>query len=228
MSILEVFYQPGVLFSSLEKRRAAWVLPLIIGIILSGATTYFAIHKIGMESIIRQRIQNSNLSPDQMQQQLQAANTPIVYYITLASVLVAVPIVDLVIAGWFMLFALIGSKQPKFSTNFSLVTLAYLPYTVIAAVMSILVLVLAPDPTTLDVNNLLSTNIGAFIDKDTTGKFLYSFLGSMDVLVFAEIGFLTYGFSKVNRTTKGFAFLAIVLPWFVYVLGKAGISAVFG
>ena len=116
------------------------------------------------------------------------------------------------IAGVLTIFALMGSKQPKFSTNFSMVTLAYFPFTVITAIMSILVVTIAPDVTTLDVNNLLSTNIGAFMDKDMTPKFLYSFLSSMDALVFGEIGFLAYGFSKVNRSTMGFGLVAVACP----------------
>jgi hypothetical protein len=227
MGILEVFYQPGKLFSSLENRRAAWVLPLLFTIVLSVASSWIAIDRIGMENIVRQRLQNSQATPEQMQQQMQYANSPIALYITIGAIIVAVPLVSLVIAGILTVFALMGSKQPKFSTNFSMVTLAYVPYTLIAAIMSILVVMIAPDVTTLDINNLLSTNIGAFMDKDMTPKFLYSFLSSMDALVFGEIGLLSYGFSKVNRTTMGFALVAVGLPWFIYVLGKAAISMIF-
>jgi hypothetical protein len=227
MGILEVFYQPGKLFSSLENRRAAWVLPLLFAIVLSVATSWIAIDKIGMENIVRQRVQNSQVTPEQMQQQMQFANSPIALYVTIGAIVVVVPLAALVIAGVLTIFALMGSKQPKFGTNFSMVTLAYLPFTLITAIMSILVVMIAPDVTTLDINNLLSTNIGAFMDKDMTPKFLYSFLTSMDVLVFGEIGFLAYGFSKVNRTTMGFALVVVGLPWFIYVLGKSAVSMIF-
>ncbi len=227
MGILEVFYQPGKLFSSLENRRAAWVLPLLFGIVLSVATSWIAIDRIGMENIVRQRLQNSRATPEQMQQQMQFANSPVALYVTIGAIVVVVPLAALVIAGVLTIFALMGSKQPKFSTNFSMVTLAYFPFTVITAIMSILVVTIAPDVTTLDVNNLLSTNIGAFMDKDMTPKFLYSFLSSMDALVFGEIGFLAYGFSKVNRSTMGFGLVAVGLPWFIFVLGKAALSMFF-
>ena len=227
MGILEVFYQPGRLFADLEKRRAAWVLPLLLTIVLSAATTYVAVQKIGMVNIARQQIESFRLSPEQMQQALDRASSPSQLYITLGSVVVAVPLILLVISGFLTVFALIGSKQPKFSTNFSMVTLAYFPFTVITAVMSILVVSIAPDPSTLDINNLLSTNIGAFMDRDTTPKFLYWFLTSMDVLVFGEIGLLAYGFSKVNKTTLGFGLVAVGLPWFIFVLGRAGIRMLF-
>jgi hypothetical protein len=227
MGILEVFYQPGKLFSSLENRRGAWVLPLLLTMLLSAATTYIAVHKIGMENIVRQQIESFRLSPEQMQQAMDRATSPSQMYITVGSVFLAIPLVSLVIAGVLTIFALIGSKQPKFSTNFSMVTLAYFPFSVITALMSILVVSIAPDVTTLDINNLLSTNVGAFMDKDTTPKFLYSFLSSMDLLVFGEIGLLAYGFSKVNKTTIGFGLIAVVVPWFIFVLGRAGVRMLF-
>jgi hypothetical protein len=227
MGILEVFYQPGKLFSSLETRRAAWVLPLLITTVLTVATSYTAIQKIGMANIVRQQVEGLRLSPEQMQQAMDRATSPAQLYITEGATVIAVPFITLVIAGILTVFALIGSRQPKFGTNFSMVALAYLPYTLITAVMAILVVSIAPDPSTLDVNNLLSTNIGAFMDKDMTPKFLLSFLTSMDILVFGEIGFLAYGFSKVNRTSLGFGLVAIGLPWFIFILGRAGVRMLF-
>lgn len=227
MAILEVFYAPGKLFSTLEGRRGAWVLPLILTILLSLATNVFAIKKIGMESIVRQRVQSMNLSPEQMQQALDRANSPAQTYATYAATVVVLPLVLAVVAGLLMLFALVGSKQPRFGTNFSMVTLAYFPYVLIVCIMSVLVLMLAPDPTTLDSTNLLSTNVAAFIDKDTTSKGLYSLLTSMDVLSFVEIGLLSYGFSKVNRTSMSFALFSVLSLWFVYVLIRMGLAIIF-
>ncbi len=227
MGILEVFYQPGKLFSSLETRRAAWVLPLLITTVLTVATSTIAIQKIGMANIVRQQVESLRLSPEQMQQAMDRATSPAQLYITEGATVFAVPLITLVIAGLLTVFALIGSKQPKFSTNFSMVALAYFPYTLITAVMAILVVSIAPDPSTIDVNNILATNIGAFMDRDTTPKFLLSFLTSMDILVFGEIGFLAYGFSKVNKTTVGFGLVAVGLPWFIFVLGRAGVRMLF-
>ena len=227
MAILEVFYAPGKLFSSLESRRGAWVLPLILTMLLSLATNVFAIKKIGMESIVRQRVQSINLSPEQMQQAMDRANSPAQLYGTYAGTIIGVPLILAAIAGLLMIFALVGSKQPKFGVSFSMVTLAWFPYVLIVCIMSVLVLMVAPDPTTLDSTNLLSTNIAAFVDKDTTSKGLYSLLTSMDILSFAEIGLLSYGFSKVNRTSMSFALFSVLSLWFVYVLIRMGLSIIF-
>ena len=224
MGIFEVFYQPGKLFSSLENRRAAWVAPLILGLILTTLTSVMAIRLIGMETIFRQRLQNTQLTPEQMQTALDRANSPIVLYLSYASPVVVGLLVLLLIAGLLTIFALIGSKQPKFSTNFSMVTLAYFPYTLVVCLMTVLVLLAAPDRSVLDINNLLATNVGAFMDKDTMSKGLYALLSSVDVLSFAEIGLLSYGFAKVNRTSISFGLFSVLSLWFVYVLIKMGLS----
>jgi len=227
MGIFEVFYQPGKLFASLEQRRAAWVAPLIVGLLLTLGTTVAAIRTIGMDTLARQRLQNMRLSPEQMQIALDRANSPAQLYITYAGVIVGGTVALLVIAGLLTLFALVGSKQPKFSTNFSMVTLAYFPYTLVVCVMSVLVLLVAPDRSVLDVNNLLATNVGAFMNKDTMSSGLYTLLSSVDILSFAEIGLLSYGFAKVNRSSISFGLFAVLSLWFVWVLIRMGISFLF-
>lgn len=224
MGILEVFYQPGKLFASLENRRGAWVAPLIAGLLLSLGTTVAAIRTIGMETIVRQRLQDSRLSPEQMQTALDRANSPAILYLSYASPLVIGTVALLLTAGLLTLFALVGSKQPKFSTNFSMVALAYFPYTLVVCLMTVLVLMAAPDRTVLDINNMLATNVGAFMDKDTMSKGLYTFLSSLDILTFGEIGLLSYGFAKVNRTSIPFGLFAVLSLWLVWVLIKMGLS----
>lgn len=228
MGIFEVFYQPGKLFSSLDKRRGAWVLPLILSMILTVCTTAAAIKLIGMDTIVRQRIQSLRLSPEQMQTALDRANSPAQVYITYAGAFIGAALVLVVIAGLLTLFALIGSKQPKFSTNFSMVTLAYFPYTLVVCVMSVLVLVMAPDRSVLDINNLLSTNVGAFVNKEGMSSGLYTLLSSLDILSFTEIGLLSYGFSKVNRSSFGFGLFAVMSLWIIYVLIRMGLSFITG
>jgi len=224
MGIFEVFYQPGKLFASLENRRAAWVIPLILGVLLLLGTTVAAVRMIGMDTIMRQQLQNTRLSPEQMQTALDRANSPGILYLTYASPVVVGTLSILLIAGLLTLFALIGSKQPKFSTNFSMVALAFFPYRVVTCLMTVLVLLVAPDRSALDISNLLATNVGAFMDKDTMSKGLYTLLGSLDILSFAEIGLLSLGFAKVNRTGISFGLFAVGSLWIIYVLIRMGLS----
>lgn len=225
MAIFEVFYQPGKLFASLPGRRGLWIAPLLVGMLLSLCTTYFAVHKIGMDTIVRQQLESQrNMSPEQMQQALNNANSPAIAYLIYGVVVVAGILLPIVVAGGLSIFALMGSQQPKFGTMFTMVTLAYLPYSLIAALMTILVVSVSPDTSVLDINNLLSTNVAAFMNKETTGKALYAFLGSVDILSFGEIGFLAYGFSKITRSSFFFGVFSVGSLWAIYVVVKTGLS----
>jgi hypothetical protein len=225
MAIFEVFYQPGKLFASLPGRRGVWVAPLLLGMLLTLCTTYVAVQKIGMDTIVRQQIEsNRNMSPEQMQQALNNANSPVIAYLIYGAVIFAGILLPIIIAGALSIFALMGSQQPKFSTMFSMVTLAYLPYTLITALMTILVVFVSPDTSVLDIQNLLSTNVAAFMNKETTGKALYAFLGSVDILSFGEIGFLAYGFSKVTKSSFFFGVFSVGTLWAIYVVFKVGLS----
>ena len=227
MAIFEVFYQPGKLFSSLEQRRAAWVLPMILGVLLSLVTAVAVIHYVGIETIVRQRLEGTRLSPEQMQTAMERATSPAQSYITYAGTIVGGAIVYAVIAALLTVFALMSSKQPRFSTNLSMVTLAFLPYRLVICLMTVIVVMAAPDKTSLDATNLLATNVGAFMNKETISRPLFTFLSQLDILSFAEIGLLAYGFSKVNRTGLGFALMSVLTLWAFYAIVIVGVSAIF-
>jgi hypothetical protein len=227
MGIFEVFYQPGKLFASLENRRGAWVAPLLLGIVLILIVQNVTLSRIGMETILRQQLEGTRLTPEQLQTVLTAANTPSAVYRTYVGGVFVGAVSILLIAGLLTIFALVGSKQPKFSTNFSMVALAFFPYRLVLGLMTVLVLMTAPDPHTLDAGNLLATNVAAFMDKDTTSKGLYALLSTFDILSFFEIGLLSYGFSKVNRTSFGFGLFSVMSLWFLYVLIRVGVSFLF-
>lgn len=226
MAIFEVFYQPGKLFSTLPNRRGAWILPLIVNLLFSLAATQMVVRKIGIDTIVRQQIESrSNLSPEQQQQALNNANSRAIGIIVNGSVVIAALILPLIIGGLLAIFALMAPQQPKFGTMFSMVVLAWLPYAVVSSVMSILVLFASPDPTTLDYQNLLSTNVAAFMNKETTGKALYSLMTSIDLLSFFEIGFLGYGFSRITRSSFFYGIFSVGCLWALYVAIKAGLSS---
>jgi hypothetical protein len=227
MAIFEVFFQPGKVFSTLEQRRAAWLLPLILGVLCLLVTTASVVHYIGLETILRQQLANTRLTPEQMQIAMSRAAAPSQRYVTYAGTVVSGVLSYALITALLTVFALMGSRQPKFSTNFSMVTLAFFPYRLVICVMTVLVLVAAPDRTTLEATNLLATNAGAFVNKEEMSKGLYALLSQMDILTFAEIGLLSYGFSKVNRTSFAFGLVAVLCLWSIYVLIRVGLSIVF-
>jgi hypothetical protein len=227
MGIIEVFYQPGKLFESLKDRHFAWVLPLIVDVLLLIGILAVTINLVGMATIMRQRLESMHFSPEQMQVAMERSQSPAQLYITLASAAITGPLILLALSGILAIFGMMSNRPPRFGATFAMVTLAFLPYWFITFIMTTLVLLASPDRTTLDITNLLATNPAAFMDKATASKGLYSFMTSMDALSFGEIGMLSYGFSKITKTSFGSALFAIVAIWIVYVFGKVAVSLIF-
>lgn len=226
--IFEVFWQPGKLFDSLNERRAAWVFPLLLNILLSVAATMAVVQLIGMETIIRQRFAGSSrISPEQMQQIMSRANSPGQVYASYGGAAVSILVGALVLAGILKLFATMSNRQPAFGTMFSMVNLSLLPYLLVNGLMTTLVLLFAPDRPALDITNLLATNPAAFMDKAKTSAPLYSFLSSLDVVSLAGLFLMSYAFAKVTKTSVSAGLGAVGVLWLVFVFAKVCLSMLF-
>jgi hypothetical protein len=229
-ALLEVFYQPGKVFESLPERNYAWVMPLL-AICLGGVLGYWLLpHYIGAENIARQQLQAyaKSMPPEQMQAAIARASSPAQTYMSFGFAFFGSGIMMLLVSGLMMIFATMTSKPPRYGSMLAMVSLAWFPYLVVATLMTWLVLAISPDPTSLDLRNLLATNVGAFFDRNTTSKGLYAFLTSLDILTFAEVFLLSLGFSKVTKAKFGFALGVVLVLWFVTVLFKMGLSLIFG
>jgi hypothetical protein len=223
-ALIEVFYQPGKVFAELQERRAAWVAPLLVNTILLMISTAFTIHVLGMDLIIRQRLATSNLNPEQMQLAMQRASSPVYVYFTYAAVAIGTPVVMLIVSGVLFAFGMMTSRAPKFGSMLAMVNLAFFPYYVVTVLMTALVMIAAPDKSSLDISNILATNIAAFVNKSETSKGLYALYTSLDLLSFLEIGLLSYGFSKLTKAGLAAGLGAVGAMWFLYVICKMALS----
>jgi hypothetical protein len=109
----------------------------------------------------------------------------------------------------------------------SMVSLAQFPYYLVVLLMVTLILTVAPDPGSLSIRNLIATNPAAYMDKDTMAPGLYSLLESVDLLSFAEIALLSYGFGKLTRAGFFAGLAAVMGMWIVYVSVKMALSLLF-
>ncbi|HVY95208.1 MAG TPA: hypothetical protein VHA14_20755 [Bryobacteraceae bacterium] len=222
--LIEVFTQPGTLFGSLPERRAAWVSPLIANALLLVASSAVTIHTLGMDLIVRQRFANSNMDPEQMQRMIERATSPAATYISYCAVLLGAPLSMMVVAGALFAFGLMTKRAPKYGSMLAMVCLAFFPYFLVSVIMTIIVVLAAPDKTALDLSNLLATNVGAFVSKSETSKGMYALFSSLDILSFIEIGFLSFGFSKLTKSGFFGGLGAVGSLWILYVLSRMAVS----
>jgi len=223
-ALLDVFFQPGKVFADLPEKRAAWVAPLLANTILLVLSTVITIHVLGMDLIMRQRLASSNMSPEQMQKAMEQATSPIATWLTYGAVAVGAPISMLIVAGILFAFGMMTSRAPKFGAMLAMVSLAFFPYFLVTVLMTALVMIAAPDKTALDINNLLATNVAAFMNKSETSKGLYAMFTSLDLLSFIEIGLLSFGFGKLTKAGVAAGLGAVGAMWILYVAAKMAMT----
>jgi hypothetical protein len=130
----------------------------------------------------------------------------------------------LIVAGILFAFGMMTSRAPKFGAMLAMVSLAFFPYFLVTVLMTALVMIAAPDKTALDINNLLATNVAAFMNKSETSKGLYAMFTSLDLLSFIEIGLLSFGFGKLTKAGVAAGLGAVGAMWILYVAAKMAMT----
>ena len=82
------------------------------------------------------------------------------------------------------------------------------------------------DISDFNVQNPLMFNPGAFMDQTTAPKFIYSLASSLDLFSFWIIFLIATGIKAAagKKISFGGALFAVILPWAVFVLGRAALS----
>ena len=229
-ALFEIFFSPGKVFD--QVREKSMFLPALIAVMLMTIASFAVVaNMVGMETLARKQIESSSraasLTPEQKQTAIAQAGTPMRLYIGYGAAGFGSVIVLLFIAGVsFGGLSAFGAKT-RFPQVLGAVSYAAVPFSLLALIMTTAVLLATPDRESLDFTNLIATNIGAFLNKETTGKMIYSLAGSIDLISFAHVAFLSYGLSKVSKLSFTSCVMLVAGMWAIYVLCKAGLSSLF-
>ena len=100
-------------------------------------------------------------------------------------------------------------------------------YNVVAGILSIAVVMVASDPNSLNVQNLVSTNPAFRVDVRES-KVLYNFLSHLDILVWYTLYLFGLGISKIcQKCTVSKGIIIIGFWYLLYSLAHTGLSALF-
>jgi hypothetical protein len=229
--LFEIFFSPGKVFERI--RETGMFLPAFIMVMLLALAGYAVVSNlIGIENIARKQIESNTraaqqLGPEGVDKAVAQAGTPTRIAISYVAVPIVTAIVLLIVAGLCLGGLSMTGSSPGFKRTLGAVSYAWLPFSLLNVAMSALIVSLAPDRNALDIRNLTATNIGAFLNAETTSKAMMSFASSMDVISFAQIAFIGYGLSKVSRSSFLKCAMIVAVLWFVYVLCKTGLSSIF-
>jgi len=227
--IVGVIFSPRPTFESIA-RRPTWLVPIILLCIVEIGVVAVYGQRVGWRSLIEKQMGNNSqfqqLPAADQQQRIEIA-TKYASKIAYVEVIVGPFIAALLFAGIFWLLfnmgagAKVGYKHSLAITSYGLVP------GILASILGILVIFLK-DPSTVDIQNLLASNVGAFLSSDAP-KPLAALLKSVDILIFWEMFLIAVGFSAAapRKLSTGKAFAWLFGLWAVLVLARMGIASVF-
>ena len=226
-----VFFEPTKTFEDIA-RRPSWLIPLILLIVVSMASSFAISQKIGWERIVRQQVESSSraqqIPPEQRERQIEMG-VKMASIFAYAGALVGAPIGSLVIAGVLLgIVAGIMSAAVRFKQVFAVVCWSSLPNAIKTILLIAVVYLKNPDD--FNIKNALAFNVGAFLDPEKTSKFLHSIATSLDLFTIWVILLIAVGLKAAAGKKLSFAgaLIAVALPWAVIVFAGATLSGIFG
>jgi hypothetical protein len=222
-----VFFEPSKTFADIAE-RPTWIVPMGLAIVASLILMVLFTQHVGVDRMIRQQLESSprtaQMSPGQREQAVQmgARIAGVSMYL---GPIVGTPLYDLIAAAVLMgIVAGILSAPVKFKQAFAVVCWAGLPGVISAGLAMIVMFLKKPDD--FDIRDPLVFNLGVLMDPQTSSKSLHSIATSLDLFSIWMILLLATGFKAAagKRISFGGALFAVVLPWGVWVLIRAGLA----
>jgi hypothetical protein len=223
---------PGAVFEGIpEKPR--WSLPFISTLILSCLASALIVNSIGMDTLIRRQLRAQpqiveQLGEEKIEEITRQANSPARQASAYIGSALAAGVTILIVAGILAaLLSLIGAGA-GFRSVFSVTAYSYFAYYAVLLALYAMAIFMISDKEGIDPNNILQSNVGAFLERDTTNKALFSIAASLDIFSFGLLFLIALGLSKASKNVTFARSASIVVGvWATYVAAKAGISLLF-
>jgi Yip1 domain len=219
-----VFGSPGPTFESIA-RRPGWVLPLVISTLLSIAATAAILPRIDFDTAVRERLaaKGVSMSEDRIEKVVDAQKK----FSGLGYVwaFLANTVIALLLATVFWLSFKAFGWDLAFRQSFGVTSHALLPY--IGTSMLLILFVTRLDLLNpADLGDLTKTNLGFLVDR-RANPVMHSLAASIDVFTFWVLALFVIGFATAAKVPRKRALGVIGGLWAIYVIGKAGLTAIF-
>jgi hypothetical protein len=222
----------GVIISPVETfqdiaRKPDVLVPMIVFILISYATTIFTMPRVDWEALSSQQIEGMKASrPDMSQQDAEKAGRMIQGFSKVIAWVAPLfgLIWWLILAGvLFLAFKLFGGQQ-TFMQALSTVLYSWVPMVIYGIVVSIVIVARGGlfDPTQLP--TIVKSN-PAFLVNMKEHMVLFSFLSSIDIFTIWTLILLIIGFAICAKVSRGKAATIIISLWAILILIKAAFAA---
>jgi hypothetical protein len=180
-----------------------------------------------MEQTFDSNPRTQNMPADQRARAVEQA-VRIVSITSYAGAIVGTPVMVAVEAGVLLLiFNFFLGAHLRFKQVFGVTSYALLP--MLVSTVLALVVMLLKNPDDFNLRNPLAFNVGAFLDPQSTAKWLVSLGASLDLFSIWVVILLAIGLAAAApRLSFSKALTGVMTPWLVLVVLKSAWAGAFG
>jgi hypothetical protein len=202
--IIGVLFSPKSTFEDIA-RKPSWILPVVISTIFGIVATVSLNQRMNWRQYLSEQFeknpQTAQLSPDQKEKQLDISVKVTTYVVYVAGILGSI-LFAVIVAGVMMLaYNLLAGAHATFSQSLAIVS-----HTLMVGLVStpiFLLVVFLRDKGSIDPNNPVATNLGAFLPEESA-KWLMTLCKSIDIFTIWTLILIAIGFAAVNpKKLKG-------------------------
>ena len=222
--LVGAFVSPVRTFGAIA-RRPSWLLPLLLWTSLSFLVGQLVVMRMDWRKTIRDSAERRGQTMTEAQIEQAVEQSQRVSWIFEAIPVVIPALLSVIVAGALWMACQAFGWELKFRQSYGVTIHAFLP----GIVLSVVLLGMLWNRDTIDpqtVGDLLPTNPGVLVSAKT-GKVLHSLLSSLDLMSFWTMGLLVLGLSSATTAPRGRMAGLVFSLWGLYVLGKAGVAAIF-
>jgi hypothetical protein len=223
-ALVGVVLSPGETFERIlppRGSRSIWVVPLVLFVVLSIASTLVFVPKLDFESATREALARQGQEPDDAQvEMIVAIQKPFVYTVGVVGTPVAILIIALVYLGGFKAFA----GEGKFGSYFAVTVFSWLPQ-VVKSLIGSAVMATRESIRVEEAQTLVMSNLG-FLSDPVESPALFGLLASFDVFSIWTLVLLVIGYRIVSKRSSGESIGIVAGVWAIYVIGKTGLALI--
>jgi hypothetical protein len=226
--IVGAFVSPAKTFAELAT-SPTFLLALLVMIVLAFAGHFVITPRIDFEATLRQAITENPRAAERLTEDRIAETAAVqakVARIWGYTIPVTVPVMMLVVAGVYFLGLKVLGSAVEFRPVFSGVLHAMLPPSAVSGVLLSVVASRRGSFAAQDLEAMLRSNLGAFLDPETP-EFFMTLARTLDVFNVWLWVLLVLALAAVGRVSRGKAVGLVAVVWGLWAIGKAAIAAAF-
>jgi hypothetical protein len=221
-----IFFSPVKTFQDIS-RKPSFVLPLVIMIIITVIVTFIVMPKIDLEATMQYEMERKGMEvTDEQIEQVAAIQEKIGKIVAPIVAGGFIIILNLIFAGLYFALLRIWKGGSTFSRVFSVTVFSFF-VSVIKQIIALPMAMRLEDKSIMsqEANNIVMTNLAAFLDWETTSRPLYAAATNIDLFNIWTIILTILGLTAVSKLQPKQSAATVLIVWLVWIGFIAGITA---